>query len=167
MVALGRLIRVFILLRLIRAVYTEPKHLQRGVRNVVSENKRRFRVGRFDLDLTYIQPRIIAMSFPSSGRMALYRNHIKDVSEYLDERHGAGRYRVYNLCAEKSYDTTFFHQQVCRFEIDDHNVPSLQQMVDFVKDARDFLQQSPEHIVAIHCKGKFGICNLTLFFCET
>ena len=124
------------------------------MRNLVSENKRRIRLGgRFDLDLTYIKTNIIAMSFPSSGRMSWYRNHIKDVATYLDEHHGMGKYRVYNLCSERTYETHLFHGQVVRFEIDDHNVPTLQQMMDFCQDAHQFMQQSPEHTVAIHCKG--------------
>ena len=40
-----------------------------------------------DLDLTYVTRRIIAMSFPSSGVMAWYRNPIREVAAFLDERH--------------------------------------------------------------------------------
>ena len=82
------------------------------------------------------------MSFPSSGSEALYRNSIRDVGEFLDKKH-FGHYRVYNLCckerdrpqiyimmcpflnlaAEREYDTSYFHNQVQRVLIDDHNVP--------------------------------------------
>ena len=38
---------------------------------------------------------------------------------------------MFNLCSEKTYDTSFFHGRVERVLIDDHNVPSLKQMLEF------------------------------------
>lgn len=102
----GRLLRAVVLIRVIRAVYTEPKNLQRGIRHAVGENKRRLRVGEFDLDMTYICNNVIGMSFPSSGKMALYRNNIKDVAKYLDQEHGIGHYKVGLLFVEK-FSATF------------------------------------------------------------
>jgi len=37
------------------------------LRNMVSKEKRRFKDEKYDLDLTYINDKIIAMGFPSSG----------------------------------------------------------------------------------------------------
>jgi PTEN phosphatase family protein len=93
-------------------------------RHLVSQNKRRFVEDGFDLDLTYVTERVIAMSFPSTGKQGLYRNPIKEVVRLLDTRH-RGRYKVYNLCSEKSYDSSYFHGQVERIKIDDHTVPPL------------------------------------------
>ena len=67
----------------------------------VSQNKRRYIDEHFDLDLTYVTDRVIAMSFPSSGSESLYRNSIGDVGEFLDKKH-YGHYRVYNLCCKWS-----------------------------------------------------------------
>ena len=41
------------------------------------------------------------------------------------------RYKMFNLCSEKTYDTSFFHGRVERVLIDDHNVPTLKQMLEF------------------------------------
>ena len=51
------------------------------------------------------------------------------------------RYKMFNLCSEKTYDTSFFHGRVERVLIDDHNVPTLKQMLEFadtVCDCIDF-----------------------------
>ena len=49
------------------------RRLVKGVRQLISENKRRFQVDGYDLDLTYILDNVIAMSFPSKGTKAMYR----------------------------------------------------------------------------------------------
>lgn len=41
----------------------------------------------FDLDLTYITERIIAMSFPATGMESTYRNSLKDVAKMLEIKH--------------------------------------------------------------------------------
>jgi hypothetical protein len=51
-----------------------------SIRKLVSGNRRRFTEDNINLDLTYITPNIIAMSYPSSGIEAMYRNPIDRVS---------------------------------------------------------------------------------------
>lgn len=48
-------------------------------REVVSGKKNRFTQEGYNLDLTYVCKRIIAMSFPASGLQVIYRNNISDV----------------------------------------------------------------------------------------
>ena len=88
----------------------------------MSGKARRFIHDGFDLDLTYIANRIIAMGFPSSSMEAMYRNSIDDVARFLDTRHNK-KYMVYNLCSEASYDSSKFNHYVVRFPFDDHNCP--------------------------------------------
>ena len=101
----------------------------------------------YDLDLTYILTNIIAMSFPSKGTKALYRNKIDNVAKFFEEKYSDTEnidYMIYNLCSEMEYDhrsggilTIFsilklhcrkFHGNVRRYRIDDHNVPTLDQV---------------------------------------
>uniref|UniRef100_A0A2K5E5H8 Phosphatidylinositol-3,4,5-trisphosphate 3-phosphatase n=1 Tax=Aotus nancymaae TaxID=37293 RepID=A0A2K5E5H8_AOTNA len=143
-----------ILLRTVHLAH-QKRHLEKLIRRLVSQNKRRYIRDGFDLDLTYVTERIIAMSFPSSGRQSFYRNPIEEVVRFLDKKH-PNHYRVYNLCSERAYDPKHFHNRVSRIMIDDHNVPTLHEMVVFSKEATEWMAQDPENIIVIHCKGGKG-----------
>jgi hypothetical protein len=69
---------------------------QAFAKGLVSKKKRRFVLDGFDLDLTYITNRIIAMGFPADGTEAIYRNDMVDVQRFFNQRH-EGHYKVYNL----------------------------------------------------------------------
>ena len=51
------------------------------LRSMVSGTRKRYKKNGYDLDLTYITERLIAMSFPASGIESTYRNHISSVSK--------------------------------------------------------------------------------------
>ncbi|TNN79006.1 Phosphatidylinositol 3,4,5-trisphosphate 3-phosphatase TPTE2 [Liparis tanakae] len=149
-----RFLRIIILVRVFRLA-AQRKELEKVTRRMVSENKRRYQKDGFDLDLTYVTDRVIAMSFPSSGKQSFYRNPIKEVARFLDTKH-EGHYKVYNLCSEKGYDPQFFHYKVERVFIDDHNVPSLEDMLKYTASVREWMSADPKNIIAIHCKGGKG-----------
>ena len=113
------------------------------------------------------------MSFPSKGTKALYRNKIDNVAKFFEDKYSDGEktsYMIYNLCSEMEYDHDKFNSHVRRYKIDDHNVPTLEQMFKMTDDVRDWLggghvddeavavggDGSAERVVAIHCKGGKG-----------
>ncbi|XP_022430440.1 phosphatidylinositol 3,4,5-trisphosphate 3-phosphatase TPTE2-like isoform X5 [Delphinapterus leucas] len=149
-----RPLRLITLIRVFHLAH-QKRHLEMLTRRMVSGNKRRYKKDGFELDLTYITERIIAMSFPSSGKQSFYRNPIKEVVRFLDTKH-QNHYRVYNLCSERAYDAKYFHDRVRRYMIDDHNVPSLSEMVAFSKEVKEWMAQDEENITVIHCKGGKG-----------
>lgn len=149
-----RALRFVILIRIFRLA-SQRKELAKVTRRMVSENKRRYQKDGFDLDLTYVTERVIAMSFPSTGKQAFYRNPIREVARFLDTKH-EDHYKVYNLCSEKGYDPQFFHYRVERVFIDDHNVPSLEDMLKYTEGVREWMAADSRNIIAIHCKGGKG-----------
>ncbi|XP_052277815.1 phosphatidylinositol 3,4,5-trisphosphate 3-phosphatase TPTE2-like isoform X2 [Dreissena polymorpha] len=152
---LGRIVRILRIVRGVYLIYQQHKHLAIASRRIVSQNKRRYVKDGFDLDLCYITERMIAMSFPSSGVQSMYRNNIEEVSRFFETKH-QGHYKLYNLCSERGYDHKYFADSVERVLIDDHNVPTLREMVMFCQSMHKFLSQHPENVVAIHCKGGKG-----------
>ena len=62
--------------------------LKRGLQTAVSQNKRRFidTEAKFDLDLTYICDRMIAMALPCVDG-AMYRNDSREVARFFSTRH--------------------------------------------------------------------------------
>lgn len=53
------------------------------LRTKVAGPKQRFKEDGYNLDLTYVTNRIIAMSFPAEGLEKLYRNSIDDVENKI------------------------------------------------------------------------------------
>lgn len=120
----------------------------------VSQDKNRFTFDGFDLDLTYITPRIIAMGLPSTSVEGLFRNNMEDVKTFFHSRHPE-KYKVYNLCEEKKYPEDIFYKQAY-FPFKDHEAPPLNLILPFCLDAKEFLDENPENVVAIHCKAGKG-----------
>ena len=130
---------------------------QSFLKSLVSQDKNRFCFDGYDLDLTYITPRIIAMGLPSTSLEALYRNNLTDVLNFFNERHPE-HYKVYNLCEEKNYAPNIFYKQGY-FPFQDHEAPPLNLIRPFCEDAKKFLDEDQKNVVAIHClagKGRTG-----------
>ena len=136
------------------------------LKSLVSKAKSRFVYDGFDLDLTYITPRIIAMGFPSTAIEGLYRNNMEDVKRFFTTRH-KNCYKVYNLCGERTYPKDTFYKQ-SYYPFPDHEAPPLNLLLPFCQDAKAFLEENEKNIVAVHCKagkGRTGtfICCLMIY----
>ena len=139
-------------------------------KRLVSKNKIRFQNREFDLDLSYITERVIAMGFPSYSCEKFYRNDINDIKNYFDTYHN-GNVKIYNLCLEKDriyHKNLFPKEKVSLFPALDHNPFPVKLILEFCVDIILFLIQNSNSVAAIHCKagkGRTGvmICSYLIF----
>ena len=137
------------------------------IRTKVSGKKNRYIDGKYNLDLTYITPRIIAMAFPGSGVKKLYRNTIEDVAEFLKDKHGK-HFIILNLSGVK-YDGKKFDGNVIDFDTwPDHHSPPLDLVFNLIEKMHTFLRADVQNVVVVNCnagKGRTGtlICCYLLF----
>lgn len=133
----------------------------------MSKKKRRFQEDGFDLDLSYVLPRLIAMGFPSSGVEGLYRNPVDQVVEFFRKRHtepdtGEPLYKVYNLCSERDYKPSVFQNSLAIYPFDDHNPPPLATVRTICDDIHEWLESDPRHVAAVHCKAGKGRTGMVI-----
>ena len=149
----------------------QATNIFRKARKLVSLKKRRYRQDGFDLDLSYVTERIIAMGFPSAGIEGVYRNPRGEVVRFFNRYH-KDKFLVYNLCCEREYPASTFGdpegKNVIRFPFEDHNPCPLHVMLEFCRHVEIFLRKDPKRVVAIHCKagkGRTGlmICALLVY----
>ena len=105
----------------------------------------------FDLDLTYIKPNIIAMGFPYENFEGLFKSHgMNEVVRFLDLHHSK-YYRVYNLCSERSYDSSKFHMRAISYPFDVNCPPPFEVIQKFCEDMSAFLKANHRNIAVVHC----------------
>jgi protein-tyrosine phosphatase len=126
----------------------------RAVKDKASASRRRYRKDDFDLDLSYITDRIIAMGIPASGVETAYRNSAVDVARFLHKYH-SHRFVVLN-CSLKSYDYSRFDNQVLDFGWPDHHSPPLNLLFQVCRAIHTWLEADPLNVVAVHCKAGKG-----------
>ncbi|TYZ69036.1 hypothetical protein PybrP1_008462 [[Pythium] brassicae (nom. inval.)] len=138
----------------------------KALRAAVSGSRVRYMQDGYDLDLTYITPRLIAMGYPATGVEKTYRNNISEVASFLNSHHPEA-YRVFNL-SERKYDYSKFDGRVTECGFPDHHPPPLQILLDIMNDMLEWTARSSKHVVVVHClagKGRTGVvcsCYLLL-----
>jgi len=127
------------------------------IRELVSMNKTRYVEQDFNLDLTYITPRIIAMAFPAEGIESMFRNKISDVARLLNIKH-EHHYLISNA-SNRNYDFEKFNHSVYSIPWPNHYPCPLETFASSIADVVLYLVQNEKNVVVVHClagKGRTG-----------
>nr|XP_023679496.1 tensin-3-like [Paramormyrops kingsleyae] len=108
----------------------------------------------YELDLTYITERIIAVSFPHTCTEESYLRNLQDVLRMLRSKHG-DNYLVINL-SEKRYELSKMNPKTMDTGWPDLHAPPLDKMCTICKAMETWLNANPQHVVVIHCRGGKG-----------
>ncbi|KAF5898867.1 tensin-3 isoform X1, partial [Clarias magur] len=108
----------------------------------------------YELDLTYVTERIIAVSFPQACSEETYLHNLKDVTRMLKSKH-ADNYLVINL-SEKKHDLTRMNPKTLDTGWPDLHAPPLDKICTICKAMENWLTNDPLHVVVIHCRGGKG-----------
>ncbi|NXE81050.1 TENS3 protein, partial [Cochlearius cochlearius] len=108
----------------------------------------------YELDLTYITERIIAVSFPASCSEETYLHNLQDVTRMLKSKHG-DNYLVLNL-SEKRYELAKLNPKIMDVGWPDLHAPPLDKVCTICKAMESWLNNDPQHVVVIHCRGGKG-----------
>ena len=135
-------------------------------KTLINSNNRRFIDRKYNLDLSYITPRIIAMGFPTTFPKSLIKNSTTDIANFLNERH-CNNYILINL-SDQSYDSSQFNGLVVDYQIVNSKPIDLILIFDICEKAYDYLNQNIFNTLAIKCKDGKGligviICSFLLY----
>jgi phosphatidylinositol-3,4,5-trisphosphate 3-phosphatase/dual-specificity protein phosphatase PTEN len=138
-----------------------------GVRSLVSGKRRRYQQDGFDLDLTFITPRVMAMGFPGEGLEGAYRNPLHEISRFFFLKFGAGNFLIINL-AERDYSYARVDNSVLEMGFPDLHTCPLHLAFELAQRMQAFLDKGPRKVVAVHClagKGRTGVVVAAWLLC--
>eukprot|EP01132_Coremiostelium_polycephalum_P001953 gene1953-2389_t len=124
-------------------------------RTMVSGKKKRFIQDGFNLDLTYITERIIAMGYPADTIHKLFRNDIDHVYNFFETYH-PGHWLILNVAQEISYKSTKLGGNVIFMGFEDHTPPPFLYLLQIIEVMTNWLNRDPRNVIAIHCKAGKG-----------
>lgn len=124
-------------------------------REVVSGSNTRYRVDGYNLDLSYIGDRAIAMGFPATGVESWYRNAATVVRQFLTTRHSS-HFKIYNLTERNYSPGSFPEDRIEHYPFPDHHAPSLALLLRILKSMHEWLALDSQNIVVCHCLAGHG-----------
>ncbi|KAG7455179.1 hypothetical protein MATL_G00253800 [Megalops atlanticus] len=108
----------------------------------------------YELDLTYVTERIIAVSFPRACSEETYQRNLQEVTRMLKSKH-TNNYLVINLSGKRR-DLTKMNPKTMDMGWPDLHAPPLDKICSICKAMENWLNADPQHVVVIHCRGGKG-----------
>ncbi|EAL61009.1 phosphatase tensin type domain-containing protein [Dictyostelium discoideum AX4] len=124
-------------------------------RTIVSGRKKRFIQDGFNLDLSYITERILAMGYPADSIHKAFRNDINEVYNFFEKYHSA-HWKILNVAMEISYSTTKVGGNVIVMGFEDHTPPPFLLLLDIIETMNKWLDSDEQNVIAVHCKAGKG-----------
>ncbi|EMR11511.1 hypothetical protein PNEG_00524 [Pneumocystis murina B123] len=135
------------------------KFVLHSIRSRVSFPRTRFYDERngVSLDLAYITDRIIVMSAPTLlFPKRIYRNNLKDVLRFLEQRHSEN-WVIFEFCKEGTgYSDKDFLFKVFHYPFPDHEPPPFRIIPEIVDSISKYMNASDDNVVVFHCKAGKG-----------
>ena len=132
------------------------------------DDKKRFIDRKYNLDLSYITPRIIVMSYPTSRPKTFFGDYIKTAIEFLNERYDKD-YLLINLDNEdKDFNFSKFNGKFLKYKIIFNMPPMLVTLFSICDEINNYLNKNLSNVVAINCQGGNGdlgivVCSYLLY----
>ena len=136
------------------------------IKRLISGKNRKTNEIGIDLNLNYIKPNVIAMGFPYENLEGLFKLHgvrMDEVVRFLNQRH-PNHYRVYNLCSERSYDSSKFLMRAITYPFDINCPPPFELIQQFCEDVSAFLRADDKNVAVIHCCN--GVQRTGIMICS-
>jgi len=144
-----------------------PFEMWRKTRTLASSRRNRYTKEGFDLDLTYITPRILAMATPSQSIATwAFRNHIDEVQEFFKKKHTKGTVKLWNIMSEGRLDQATVQklesvgvETIQDFSFDDRGVPPLELLDSAIASMQDWMHEQ-DAVCCVSCrsgKGRTGL----------
>jgi len=136
-----------------------PKSVGMAKSAVSKKQHRRLQEDSFDLDLTYITKRLVAMAMPSEVT-SKNRNPMAELQRFLNTRH-KDHFKVYNLCIEAEYAPTKF-ENYGAYPFERYNCPEMHTILDFCLDVDTYLTADERNCAFVHCKSGKGRAGMMI-----
>jgi len=121
------------------------------VRGFFSGDKIRYKAEGFDLDLSYITPRLIVLGLPATGVASIWRDSLSDVVGFL-ELHHKDHYKVFNL-GKSSLQYHRAQPSSVWYSWPSKTAPPLEMMMRILNAIDEYLKQDPQNVAVILSKS--------------
>ncbi|KYQ93475.1 phosphatase tensin type domain-containing protein [Tieghemostelium lacteum] len=126
------------------------------LRTLVSGKKKRFVQDNYNLDLSYITEKLIAMAYPAESSLhKVFRNDINEIYSFFEKYHSQ-HWRIINVAMEISYSNTRMGGNVYSLGFEDHTPPPFLLLLKIIDTLHEWLVMDPKNVCAVHCKAGKG-----------